>query len=89
MSKKNLEDELKNTKDALQCEIEFSSMSKLEMKRLQATLLVVTHMDVDVVMEGPANTEKSCGKQQMKIETEIEDTRFISLMDEYKVNVIK
>ena len=64
-------------------------MSKLEMKRLQATLLVVTHMDVDVVMEGPANTEKSCGKQQMKIETEIEDTRFISLMDEYKVNVIK
>lgn len=46
-------------------------------------------MDVDVVMEGPADTEKSCGKQQMKIETEIEDTRFTSLMDAYKVNVIK
>ena len=50
MSKKNLEDELKNTKDALQCEIEFSSMRKLEIKHLQTTLLEVTHMDVDVVL---------------------------------------
>ena len=62
MSKKNLEDELKDTKDALQCEIEFSSMRKL---------------DVDVVLEGP--------KQQMKIGMEIDDTRFTSLMDAYKV----
>ena len=62
MSKKNLEDELKYTKDALQCGIEFSSMRKL---------------DVDVLLEGP--------KQQMKIETEIDDTRFTSLMDAYKV----
>ena len=81
MSKKNLEDELKNTKDALQCETEFSSMRKLEIKHLQTTLLEVTHMDVDVVLEGP--------KQQMKIETEIDDTRFTYLMDAYKVNVIK
>ena len=79
MSKKNLEDELKNTKDALQCETEFSSMRKLEIKRLQTTLLEFNHMDVDVVLEGP--------KQQMKIE--IDDTRFTSLMDAYKVNVIK
>ena len=78
---KNLEDELKNTKEALQCEIEYSSMKKLEIKRLQTTLLEVTHMDVDVVLEGP--------KQQMKIETEIDDTRFTSLMHAYKVNVIK
>ena len=82
MSKKNLEDELKNTNDALQCEIEFSSMRKHEIKCLQTSLLEVTHMEVDVVMEGPADTEKSCGKQ-------IEDTRFTSLMDAYKVNVIK
>ena len=88
MSKKNHEDELKSTKDALQCEVEFSSMRKLEIKCLQTTLLEVTHMDVDVVMEGPADTEESCGKQQMKIETEIEDTKFTSLMDAYKVNVI-
>ena len=82
MSKKNLEDELTNTKDALQCEIEFSSMKKLEIKKLQTTLLEVTHiMDADVVLGGP--------KQQMKIETEIDDTRFTSLMDAYKVNVIK
>ena len=47
------------------CEIEFSFMTKLEIKRLQTTLLEVTHMDVDVVMEEPADTEKSCGKQQM------------------------
>ena len=46
-------------------------------------------MDVDVVMEGLADTEKSCGKQQMKIEAEIEDTRFTSLVDACKVNVIK
>ena len=78
MSKKNLEDELKNTKDALQCEIEFSSMRKLEIKCLQTTLLEVTHTDV---LEGP--------KLQMKIEMEIDDTRFTSLMDAYKVNVIK
>ena len=75
MSKKSLEDELKNTKDALQCEVEFS-----EKTCLQTTLLEVTHMDVDVVLEGPADTEKSCGKQQMKIETENEDTRFTSPM---------
>ena len=81
MSKKNLEDKLKKTKDALQCEIEFSSMKKVEIKRLQTTLLEVSHMDVDVVLEGP--------KQQMKIGTEIEDTRYTSLMDAYKVNVIK
>ena len=42
---------------------------------------------VEVVTEGPADTEKSCGKQQMKIESEIEDTRFASLMDAHKVNV--
>ena len=81
MSKKNLEDELKNTKDALQCEVEFSLMRKLEIKHLQATLLEVTHMDADVVTEGP--------KEQMKIETEIDNTIFTSLMDAYKVNVIK
>ena len=88
MSKKNLEDELKNTKDALQCQTEFSSMRKLEIKCLQTTLLEVTHMDVEVVTEGLADTEKSCGKQQMKIESEIEDTRFVSLMDAHTVNVI-
>ena len=81
MSKKNLEDELKNSKDALQCEIEFFSMRKLEIKHLQTTLLEVTHMDVDVVLEEP--------KQQMKIEMEIDDARFTSLKDGYKVNVIK
>ena len=78
MSKKNLEDELKNTKDALQCEIEFSSTRKLQIKHLQTTLLEVTHTDV---LEGP--------KLQMKIETETDDTRFTSLMEAYKVNVIK
>ena len=77
MSKKNLEDELKNTKDALQCEIEFSSTRKLEIKRLQTTLLEVTHTDI---LEGP--------KLQMKKETEIDDTRFTSLMEACKVNVI-
>ena len=61
MFKKNLDDELKNTKDALQCEIEFSFMTKLEIKCLQTTLLEVTHKDVDVVMEEPADTEKGCG----------------------------
>ena len=62
MSKKSLEDELKNTKDPLQCEVEFSSMRKLQIKCLQTTLLEVTHMDVDVVLEGPADTEKKLWK---------------------------
>ena len=30
-------------------------------------------MDVDMVMEGPADTEKSCGKQQMKIELDLKE----------------
>ena len=60
-------------------------MIKLEINHLQTTLLEVTHMDVDMVMEGPADTEKICGKQQMKIEAEIADTRFTSLMDACKV----
>ena len=38
-------------------------------------------LEINVVLEGP--------KQQMKIKTEIDDTRFTSLMDAYKVNVIK
>ena len=65
MSKKNLEDGLKNTKDALQCEIEFSSTRKLEITHLQTTLLEVTHTDV---LEGP--------KLQVKLDLkEVENQR--------------